>query len=161
MLAYDRYGQGLTTEADPFDQEKEPRHGHDVTEVVTDLRQLVTQIAHDQLSIEDIDIEKLELIFVCNSIGCAIGRVYADTYPRTVSGLIFLDSIMANSDFISIWPDPDATDFDASSLPEGTTTERWRETREIYGKLFHPSVPNQENLSSANLAEILPFSDAP
>ncbi|KAI9733777.1 MAG: hypothetical protein M1835_003414 [Candelina submexicana] len=68
---------------------------------------------------------------------------------------------MANSDFISMWPDPDAADFNASSLPEGVTPEFCKETRAVYGKLFHPSVPNQENLIRNNLAQLLPFSDAP
>ncbi|KAI9719606.1 MAG: hypothetical protein M1812_003377 [Candelaria pacifica] len=161
MLAYDRYGQGSTTDSDPSDEGENSGHGHDVTDVVTDLRQLVTQIAYEKSAEKEGHVDNLELVFVCNSIGCAIARVYAKTYPRTVSGLLFLDSIMANSDFTSIWPDPDITDFDASSLAEGVTPELCRETRGIYGKIFHPSVPNQENLSRKNLAQLLPHSDAP
>ncbi|KAI9696414.1 MAG: hypothetical protein M1836_005692 [Candelina mexicana] len=146
MLAYDRYGQGSTTDADPFDKEKETGEGHDVTDAVTDLRQLISQIAYEKLAVAEGNVNNLELIF---------------TYPRTVAGVLFLDSIMANSDFVSMWPDPDATDFDASSLPEGVTPEFCKETRAVYGKLFHPSVPNQENLIRNNLAQLLPFSDAP
>ncbi|KZF22913.1 hypothetical protein L228DRAFT_247329 [Xylona heveae TC161] len=160
MLCYDRYGQGATTDKDPADRSGDG-HGHDVSDAVADLHELIKCIAATKLDIAESDFGSLDLVFVCNSIGCAIARLYAQTYPNTVSGLLFLDSIMANSDFVSIWPDPDAADFDANALPKGVTVEDIRVACEKSGAMFHPSVPNSEGLSRRNLAQLLPYSDGP
>jgi hypothetical protein len=40
-----------------------------------------------------------------------VARLYAGEYPSTVSAIQFLDSMMADCDFVSIWPDPDAPGF--------------------------------------------------
>jgi pimeloyl-ACP methyl ester carboxylesterase len=94
-------------------------------------------------------------------MGCAIARLYAHTYPDTVSGLLFLDSIMANSDFVSIFPDPDQPGFDMHSLPHGVSADDVRETRRRFKETFHPWVPNAEGLSRRNLASLLPYSFSP
>ncbi|KAL3440641.1 alpha/beta-hydrolase [Aspergillus insuetus] len=162
LLTYDRYGQGSTTGRDPADAGAEdPTHGHDCLAVVRDLRQLITQIAAEKLDVKSEDVDSIPLILVANSIGCALARLYAQTYPRTVTGLVLLDSVLANSDFVSIFPDPDAGDFDAASLPEGITADAIRVARQGIARIFHPSVGSKEGLSRKNLASLLPDSDGP
>lgn len=159
LLSYDRYGQG-DSDRDPNDQEPPPCHGHDVMSAVRDLRQFTLQIWKEHLE-RSSPSQVPCLVFVCNSIGCAIARLFAQTYPGTVIGMMFLDSIMANSDYTNIWPNPDAPRFDPHSLPEGVTADQVRETRERYKGMFHPEVPNMEGLSRRNLATLLPESDGP
>jgi pimeloyl-ACP methyl ester carboxylesterase len=160
ILTYDRFGQGQTTDTDPADEgATDPTHGHDCLEVVRDLRQLLSQIAQDQLEIPDLN--SLPLVLVANSIGCALARLYAQEYPGTVAGLLLLDSILANSDFVSIFPDPDAESFNSESLPSGITPELLRAARERTKRIFHPDVGNKEGLSRKNLRTLLPASDGP
>jgi len=160
LLSYDRFGQGMSTDSDPSDAGTvDPLHGHDCMSVVRDLRQLIRQIANEKLGIEDLG--QVQLVLVGNSIGCALARLYAQEYPGTVAALLFLDSVLSNSDYVSIWPDPDAKDFDSSNLPEGVTPDLLRETREKYRRMFHPDVGSKEGLSRKNLRDLLPNSDAP
>lgn len=159
LLSYDRYGQG-DSDHDPDDRDPPPCHGHDVISAVKSLKQFTLQIWRDHLD-HNKPTHYPCLIFVCNSIGCAIARLFAQCYPGTVSGLLFLDSIMANSDNQNIWPDPDAADFDPRTLPEGISADDVRSTREKYRRMFHPEMPNMEGLSRRNLAQLLPYSDAP
>lgn len=159
LLSYDRYGQG-ESDRDPGDKDPPPCHGHDVMVAVQDLKQLILQIWREHLNIAK-PTHFPTLIFVCNSIGCAIARLFAQQNPGTVSGLLFLDSIMANSDQISMWPNPDAPDFDQHTLPDGVSADDVRETRRKYKEMFHPDVPNMEGLSRRNLAKLLPDDDAP
>ncbi|KAL5335190.1 alpha/beta-hydrolase [Aspergillus crustosus] len=162
ILTYDRYGQGQTTDRDPSDSAAEdPTHGHDALTVITDLRQLLTQIAATKLQIENDSIDDVNIIFVANSIGAALARLYAQEYPGTVAALLLLDSVLANSDFVSVYPDPDATDFNPASLPEGITPETLRAARTNVARIFHPSVGSKEGLSRKNLATLLPHSDQP
>jgi pimeloyl-ACP methyl ester carboxylesterase len=159
LLSYDRFGQG-DSDRDPNDKEEPPCHGHDVMSAVHDLKSFTIQIWKEHLSKSN-PTNFPSLIFVCNSIGCAIARLFAQTYPGTVLGLLFLDSIVANSDFISWWPDPDAPNFDESQLPPGVTVKDARDTREKYRIMFHPDVPNQEGLTRRNLATLLPDAHMP
>lgn len=170
MLSYDRYGQGLSTDRDPLDaQAGDPKHGHDCMDVVRALKQLILQICEEKgLKIPAGSGEMVEpnIFFVANSLGGAIARLYADQYPYTVSAILFLDSIMASTDFVSFWPDPDAPDFakTALPLPEGVTEKGLRETRAKYRQVFHPVsgiMGQAEGLSRKNLAELLPYSDKP
>ncbi|KAI0412112.1 Alpha/Beta hydrolase protein [Xylaria grammica] len=155
MLAYDRYGQGRTIDRDPSDEGKEEGYGHDTLDAVHDLHQLISQ------TMEDSENQPKRLMFVANSIGCAIARLYAHKYPDTVAGMLLLDSIMANSDFVSIFPDPDSPNFDPGSLPPDVTPELLYETREKFREVFHPSVKNPEGLDRRNLATLLPDADKP
>ncbi|KAI1130390.1 Alpha/Beta hydrolase protein [Nemania abortiva] len=155
MLAYDRYGQGRTIDRDPGDEGKEEGYGHDTLDVVRDLHQLIIQTTRDS------DNRPKAIMFVANSIGCAIARLYAEQYPETVAGMLLLDSIMANSDFVSIFPDPDSPDFDPASLPADVTVEMLYETRRKFREVFHPSVKNPEGLDRRNLANLLPDADKP
>ncbi|KAL3472526.1 alpha/beta-hydrolase [Aspergillus californicus] len=160
ILTYDRYGQGQTTDRDPDDPTTEdPTHGHDCLTVIQDLHQLLTQITAEKLAVPKL--EDISLIFVANSIGCALARIYAQTYPGTVAGLLLLDSVLANSDFVSVFPDPDSADFNPESLPTGVPVEVLRAARAGTRRVFHPSVGSKEGLSRRNLAELLPSSDGP
>ncbi|GLA12447.1 Alpha/Beta hydrolase protein [Aspergillus welwitschiae] len=161
ILTYDRYGQGQTPSRDPADQNApDPSHGHDILSALDDLHQLIQQIAklhlHTSTSAPD-----RNLILVGNSLGCALARLYAQTYPGTVSALLLLDSILANSDFVSVFPDPTAPDFIPPQEEDGISAQDLIVARAIAGKVFHPSVGSKEGLSRRNLAELLPESDGP
>ncbi|KAI2631750.1 Alpha/Beta hydrolase protein [Xylaria nigripes] len=155
MLAYDRFGQGKTYDRDPGDKGKEHGYGHDILDAVRDLHQLISQTMADSVY------HPKKIMFIANSIGCAIARLYAQEYPRTVAGMLFLDSVMANSDFVNIFPDPDSPYFDHGSLPRGVTAEMLRKTREAFRREYHPSVKNKEGLDLRNLATLLPYADKP
>ena len=152
MLAYDRYGQGKTEDRDPQDEGREKGHGHDCATAAEDLRHLIQKIAKEQMSVE---VDKLQFVFIANSIGCAIARLYAHSYP--VAALLFLDSVMANSDF-DVWPNPDhSTSEDLGDV----SLKVLREQRAKLAAMVHPSVVNQEGLSRRNLSKLLPHSDGP
>ena len=141
----------MTSDRDPQDEGKEPGRGHDCSSAADDLDVLICQVAQDVL---DTGVQKLHVILVANSIGCAIGRIYAQLRP--VAAFLLLDSIMANSDF-DLWPNPDSP-----LRPEDlgdVTEEVLREQRAKFAAIFHPSVPNKEGLSRRNLAQLLPYSD--
>ncbi|KAL2160450.1 hypothetical protein VTH06DRAFT_1138 [Thermothelomyces fergusii] len=156
LLLYDRYGQGKS-DPDPFDA-RDTSYGHDARTVVNDLHQLLAQISHDELSCR---LGNLRLVFVCNSIGCALARLYASEYPGRVAAYLFLDSMMANTDFVSIFPDPDDPEFDEGRLPEDIKPDDLRRARAKFQELFHPTVPNPEHLDRRNLRELLPHADRP
>ena len=155
MLAYDRYGVGMTEDRDPSDQGREQGHGHDCRDAAEDLHYLVS---HFSKGLTLLSGEKLRVVLVANSIGCAIARLYAERYP--VAALLFLDSIMANSDF-DFWPDPDSPGFDKRELPEDVSVEVLREQRAKFAAIFRPDVVNREGLSRRSLASLLPHSDGP
>ncbi|KAF2277046.1 uncharacterized protein EI97DRAFT_353650, partial [Westerdykella ornata] len=166
LLTYDRYGQG-DSDQDPDDPEPPPCHGHDAISAVDALHELVLELwdtkKHECVdpSLQPTMSALPALIFVGNSLGCALARLFAQRHPGTVSGLLFLDSIMANSDFVSLWPDPDIPGFDPKSLPAGVSMDDVRKTREEYRKRFHPDVPTFEGLSRKNLRELLPLAHGP
>ncbi|KAI1879879.1 hypothetical protein JX265_001500 [Neoarthrinium moseri] len=156
LLTYDRYGQG-DSEPDPADEQS--KYGHDMREVVRDLNDLVFKIWYDKQ--QDGAPSRPHLVFVANSIGCVIARLYAETYPSSVAALLLLDSNIANSDLVSIFPDPDLQDFDPTSLPAGVSVADLRDTRAKYKAIFHPSVRNPENLDRRNVADLLPYDHKP
>ncbi len=157
LLCYDRYGQG-SSDSDPTDPPNSP-YGHDARAAVADLHQLLTQISQDELSHRKL--EDLRLVLVCNSIGCALARLYAANHPGRVEAYIFLDSMMANTDFVSIFPDPDGPTFDKGQLSEDMTADDLRHTRAKFLQYFHPTVPNSEHLDRRQLRELLPLADGP
>ncbi|KAJ5618641.1 alpha/beta-hydrolase [Penicillium herquei] len=158
FVTYDRFGQGQTTDRDPQDAGAEdPTHGHDCLESIRDLHQFLTEISSDKLGL---DLESVPLVLVGNSIGCALARLYAQEYPGTVAALLLLDSVLANSDFVSVFPDPDATDFDPASIAP-IPVEAIKAVRAGARRIFHPDVGNKEGLSRRNLRELLPDSDGP
>lgn len=158
MLAYDRFGQGVTEERDPLERGREKGHGHDVSDAAVDLHELISWISSEQLSPIS---GQLRIVFVANSIGCAIARLYAQQRPGIVAGLLLLDSIMANSNF-DLWPNPDLDGFNPEvDLPADVSVEVLRQQRARFASSFHPDVANREGLSRRNLAQLLPHSDSP
>lgn len=158
LLAYDRFGQGVTEDRDPLENGRERGHGHDVDDAVVDLHELISRISSKQLSGMS---SQLRILFVANSIGCAIARLYAQQHPGVVVGLLLLDSIIANSNF-DWWPNPDSDGFNPKvDLPADVSIEVLREQRDRFATRFHPGVANREGLSRRNLAQLLPYSDGP
>ncbi|OTA69552.1 alpha/beta-hydrolase [Hypoxylon sp. EC38] len=170
LLTYDRYGQGESGR-DPADEQH--NGSHDIHEVISDLHALVQEIwktktmedSHDQQQQQKGEQtahqETPQLIFIANSIGCVIARLYASTYPGVVEALLLLDSNIANSDQVSLFPDPDVPDFDPAILPDDVTVADLRRTRAAYASHFHPSAPNPEHLHRRDIASLLPHSDRP
>ncbi|KEQ72821.1 hypothetical protein M436DRAFT_72996 [Aureobasidium namibiae CBS 147.97] len=151
LLSYDRYGQG--------DSDAHPDDTHDTGSVVNDLHTFLTTFCEQELRSA---LSAFRMVLVCNSIGCAIARLYCASHPSTnISGLIFLDSMMAHVDLVSLWPDVDAPGFDKSTLSEGTTIEEIRNVRQQYEQRFHVSAPNSENLDRSDLAQLLPQAGSP
>lgn len=157
MVAYDRYGQGLTEDRDPQDRGREEGYGHDVRDAAVDLHQLIGQVCKNHSLSKD---SMPQLVLVANSIGCAIARLFAQEHPEKVAGIILLDSVMANSKF-DFWPDPDAKGFDANQLPDDVSVEILREQRAKLKAIFSPATKNREGLDRRNLASLLPHSDKP
>ncbi|KAF4301733.1 hypothetical protein GTA08_BOTSDO09720 [Botryosphaeria dothidea] len=157
FLTYDRYGQG-DSDLDPADGDPPRPYGHDACTVTTDLHQFLIQFCEADLHTS---LDRIALVFVCNSIGCPIARLYAAKHPGRVAAYVFLDSMMANTDFVSMFPDPDADGFDEHSLPADIDVETLRAARQKYRDMFHPTVPNAEHFDRRNLAGLLPFANAP
>ncbi|GKU07574.1 hypothetical protein FLAG1_11724 [Fusarium langsethiae] len=150
ILTFDRFGQGQTTDRDPNDEgAADPSHAHDSMDVVHDIRQLITQVLKTKLNVEDPDNARLFLIG--NSIGCAFSRLYAGEYPGTVSAILLLDSVLTDTDFVSVFPDPDAQDFNPDNLLSGVSADNIRVAREETRKRFHPSLGSKEGLTRKNL----------
>lgn len=156
VLCYDRFGQGETTDRDPRDGiASDPSHGHTILDTISDLHQLILQVTSNNLK------RRPHIILVGNSIGCATARLYAQHYPGTVAGLLLLDSVLANSTFVEVYPDPDAPAFDISNLPEGVTLDDLRHAREFTKRRFHPEIGSSEGLSRRNLQSLLPSASQP
>ncbi|KAJ4349265.1 hypothetical protein N0V85_009708 [Neurospora sp. IMI 360204] len=122
ILTYDRFGQGASSPdpSDPDPAVDDTPYGHTPEDVVDDFHQLLLLVSRQFLSRRDL--KELDVVIVANSIGCPLSRLYnARYYPDVrVVGYLFLDSMMANSDFVSVFPDPDAPGFDpGKDLKEG------------------------------------------
>ncbi|KAK3505520.1 hypothetical protein B0T13DRAFT_390219 [Neurospora crassa] len=163
ILTYDRFGQGAS-DPDPSDPDPavdDTPYGHTPEDVVDDLHQMLLLVSRQFLAR---DLKELDVVIVANSIGCPLARLYNGRYfpDVRVVGYLFLDSMMANSDFVSVFPDPDAPGFDpAKDLREGVDEEALRWTRKQFREKFHPSVGNPERLDRRGLRGLLPFSDKP
>ena len=77
MIAYDRYGQGLIKDRDPQDKGRENGYGHDSADAAVDLHYLLVQLAGPEVQIS---LRDLKIVLVANSIGCAIARLYAQSW---------------------------------------------------------------------------------
>jgi hypothetical protein len=157
-LTYDRYGQGESRSASP---DRKPE-SHDLSSAATELEALLTET----LSTYATELgQHPTLIFISHSIGVPLARIHNQqtTNPaHLATAHLFLDSNIANTDFISIFPDPDSPDFDpAIQLPKSTTPDDLRGLRQRTRAMFHPSIPNPEGLDRSNLAELLPNADKP
>ncbi|KAK3334268.1 hypothetical protein B0H65DRAFT_481832 [Neurospora tetraspora] len=164
ILAYDRFGQGASSPdpSDPDPAVDDTPYGHTPEDVVDDFHQLLLLVSRQFLSRRDL--KELDVVIVANSIGCPLARLYnARYYPDVrVVGYLFLDSMMANSDFVSVFPDPDAPGFDpGKDLKEGVDEEGLRWTRRMFRDKFHPRVGNPERLDRRGLRGLLPWADRP
>ncbi|KAK0637429.1 Alpha/Beta hydrolase protein [Bombardia bombarda] len=163
LLCYDRYGQG-DSEHDPGDRQQDEPYGHTALQVVEDLHQLIKIITVEHMKK---DPKRVALMFVGNSIGCALARLYAQDYGHTdqvknTEAYLFLDSMMANTDFVSLFPDPDDEDFYAlHDLPDGISMKDVLHARRQFTAQFHPDVPNPEHFDRRNLPKLLPDADQP
>jgi len=152
ILTYDRFRQGATAPRDPTPSKHTP------IDVINDLHILISHFLTQNNNAHR------PLIFIANSIGCPLVRLYCQHHPSpSIAGLIFLDSMIANSDFLdSVWPDPDAAGFVAAdALPGDVDVETLRKVRAVFAKVFAPSAPNKEGLDRSNLPALLPHSDSP
>ncbi|KAK3990146.1 Alpha/Beta hydrolase protein [Cladorrhinum sp. PSN332] len=151
ILTYDRYGQGDSS-PDPSDPPSTP-YGHDALEITSDLHHLLTQLS----------LHKSPLIIIASSIGCPLARLYCSpgSKPNNISALLFLDSMISSTDFVSLFPNPDSPDFDPDGLPDEISPEDLRHARTKFKQHFHPTVPNPERFDRRNLAQLLPHADKP
>jgi pimeloyl-ACP methyl ester carboxylesterase len=157
LLCYDRPGQEKSPRFEPKKvvQGRPRGHARDCVDAANDLYALIKQIAELRFNANP---EDLKIVLVAASVGVAIARLYAQTHP--IAALLAVDSTIANSDTISLYPDPDNPDFDERKLPEGATGEMCRDTRKKIW-IFHPEAPNREGLWRGNLPAQLPHSDRP
>jgi pimeloyl-ACP methyl ester carboxylesterase len=117
MLLYDRVGQA-TSIGRNLDAPGRPKgHGRDCLDAAHDLREVITHVGETRLGISRREIDNLEIILVASSMSCAIARLYATEYPRTVTALLLLDSTLANSDTVCVFPDPESAEFCPANLP--------------------------------------------
>lgn len=138
-LTYDRPGarDGLSPGLPP------DAGAHDILDVVAQLQEVLKTLGIN---------ESTPLIVAANSIGCPIARLFASspTTKHSIKAYLFLDSMVANSDYVSIFPDPTPDE-----NPEVT------QTRGLMKRMFHPSVPNGEKLDRRTIPQRLPMSDEP
>ncbi|KAK1773305.1 hypothetical protein QBC45DRAFT_387719 [Copromyces sp. CBS 386.78] len=176
ILTYDRYGQGSSdpdpSDPDPSDPPPDPNtndtttttpYGHTPLDVITDLHQLLLLVSRQFLYR---NLQELDVVMVANSIGCPLARLFNVHFHSSVRvlGYLFLDSMMANSDFVSVFPDPDSPGFVRErDLKEGVhvSEEELRWARKMMRERFHPSVGNGERLDRRGLRGLLPGSDWP
>ncbi|TVY32350.1 hypothetical protein LSUB1_G008618 [Lachnellula subtilissima] len=161
MLMYDRIGQ-VASRGRNLDVPGRPRgHGRDCLDAAHDLRELITYAGENHLGISSTHVDTVRIIFVASSVSCAIARLYTAKFPRTVTALLFLDSTLANSDTVSVFPDPDSPDFSPGSLPAGVTSELLADARKKIALVYGSESKNPEGLWRGTLPSLLPHSDSP
>jgi pimeloyl-ACP methyl ester carboxylesterase len=161
LLTYDRYGQGLSSQ-DPQDE----YHGgmHDLRESMHDLDVLTQEIwpaSHHHHQQKQHPPPPPRLVLVAHSIGCVLARLYAASHAGSVAALVLLDSNMANSSPLDVFPDPNAPDFSPDMLPPDVSELDLRGVRARYAAQFGPSAPNPEHLDRRNVGDLLPYADRP
>lgn len=154
ILSYDRFG------VPPSDPPPIGRATNDISTTARDLGALLEKV-YPILSLSS----NAPLVLVGSSIGCCIIRLFIEYYAARitdggdggggfrgyrVAGVLFLDSYIANTDFVSLFP-PAST-----NESEGLTR-----TRAIIARYFHPDVENPEGLSRSNAQELLPSASDP
>lgn len=153
VLLYDRFGCGKSDQ----DPNADDNGSHDISDAVSDLRQLIDQFCATYLNKNCADIT---VLFAAASIGGFISRLYTDMYPRSVCAILFLDAAPIIKE--SSIPDPTSGDFSAASLPEGITQEMCLSAREQWHRSkYHHSCRNSEGLQWSSLLKLLPSSGAP
>lgn len=98
-LTFDRWGVG---ESDPIPPSRCGRN--DLATAAEDLGLVIKAVLKKHL----ISAEKTRLVLIGSSIGCSIIRYlldkYSDGIPK-VDAVLMLDSYLANSDFLSLFPE--------------------------------------------------------
>ncbi|KAH7395710.1 hypothetical protein BKA64DRAFT_66606 [Cadophora sp. MPI-SDFR-AT-0126] len=164
LLTYDRFGQGLTTARDPSDGQKGKELGHDLIDVANDLHEIILATAASNFGLQSTAVEngKLHLLLVCASVGAPIARLYVQNHQGIVSGMIFLDSNIANVNYSDFLPDPDSPGFDKNALHlDDCTLEEYRESRTKLSRMFDLKVKNPESLDRTSSPSLLPYSNKP
>lgn len=164
ILAYDRFGQGLTTARDPVDGTPGKEDGHDFLDVANDLHEVITVIATSKLRLTATEVEDgtLELLLVGASIGGPILRLYSQNHPRVVAAAIVLDSNICNVNYSDFWPDPEAPDFDPKTVvSDDCTLPQYIGARKQLVAMFDLNVKNAEGLDRTQGPLLLPFADSP
>lgn len=136
-------------------------HGRDCLDATYDLREVIEKVGSTRLGVDKKNIDTLGIVLVAASIGVAIARIYMAEYPETVTACLFMDSTIANSDTVSIFPDPYAPGFQELELPGGITAALLEEARKGIGRVFHHEALNKEGLWRGTLPDLLPYSDEP
>lgn len=156
-LRYDRYNFGETKNHNSCHETEL----HDLTDAAVDLHQLISSTIskkHDHTP----NSPPPKIILVAHSFGVVLARWYMNSYPGTILALLSVDSNLANSDFVSIYPDPDSNTFNsATDLPDGTSVSDLRAIRSLHEAILHPKQPNDEGLDRRAVPTLLPAADEP
>lgn len=136
VLAYDRWNRGKSTVL------PSSRNGiNDISTAAMDLSLLLSSL----------DLSKRPLIMVGQSMGCSIIRMYAiQNSTADIRGVLFIDAMIANTDFLSLFPEQEDEEDPALTS-----------TRQLIVERFHPSIKNPEGISRVNAAHLLPFASSP
>ncbi|TVY35243.1 hypothetical protein LOCC1_G007925 [Lachnellula occidentalis] len=163
MLMYDRIGQPASRgrNQDVPGSGRPRGHGRDCLDAAHDLHELIAHTAAKHLGIASARVDTLRVILVASSVSCAIARLYAAEYPSTVSACLLLDSTLANSDTVSVFPDPEAPGFDAGNLLAGVTVEMLKDARRKIARVYGSEAENPEGLWRGTLPGLLPCADGP
>ena len=153
-ITYDRYGQVESISAEP-DWKPVP---HDIVSAGMELAGVISRLAGQYFPPPT---AFPKVILVSHSIGVPLVRVHEQNSEPRVYAHLFLDSNIANSDFVSIFPDPDAKGFDEKMLPDDASVEDLRMLRNKTAGIFSPEVRNSEGLDRRNLKELLPHAEEP
>ncbi|KAF2751171.1 hypothetical protein M011DRAFT_387572, partial [Sporormia fimetaria CBS 119925] len=179
LLTYDRYGQG-DSDSDPEDKTS-PTQTHTPDSAIRALHALISKLwpekqyhqnrrtsmtslhtpgpTHSPRRAPPPDLP--QLILVASSLGVPLARLFTTTYPGLVSGLLFLDSALTDTDYVSCFPDPDSPSFNPHLLPPGITTSDLRTARSNWRANFHPDMPTPERLDRSSLRTLLPSPSEP
>ena len=166
LLAYDRFGQGMSTDRHPKDaMSQDPSHGHDLQDAVIDLKELIEHIIRGQLGFEsDLSTWKEastlkypRIVLVAHSIACQLAQLFASSLPGVVSGLVFLDPSpqTETGDFASLIPDPEAPGCSEEDLPAGVTSDGLKATLKLF-RMVGNDVGSAEGLTKRNINSLLP-----
>ncbi|KIM94823.1 hypothetical protein OIDMADRAFT_171633 [Oidiodendron maius Zn] len=161
MLMYDRVGQPPSIGHNQDVPGRPQGHGRDCLDASHDLREVITWVGEKYLGICPKNVDTLRIIFVASSVACAIARLYAAEYPKNVVAFLFVDSSLANSDTVSLFPDPNSPGFSVGDLPAGVTPELCLETRKKIFPIYASQSKNLEGLWRGTLPSLLPYSDSP
>jgi len=158
---YDRIGQPTSIGRNEDIPGRPGGHGRDCLDAAHDLRDAIISVAEKHLGISPEKVNTLRIITVASSVSCAIARLYATEYPKTVMAMVLLDSTLANSDTVSVFPDPDSPDFSSENLPAGVTTELCADSRKKIFPVYGSESKNPEGLWRGTLPDLLPHADSP